>query len=440
MGIATGIPMTPIHVETPADAQCHIRIRQAILAAEQQLCQVALLMIAFEGDHATPEATEESIAQVGAILRESDVLWRGRAGEITVLLTSLRTSRDAVNVAEKILGKLNPVVHPNSGASLCRPKLGIALFPEHGVTPAALLHCAAMALKTANPENHRCVLYGQDSKSAIRSPLGLTVLSQAIARDQLYLNYQPKIDLQHNRITGLEVVTRWRHPERGLVMPTEFIPLAERTGLIVPLTLWVLNGALTQSRSWREAGFDVNIAVNVSMWNLHDPELPDQIAALLGATGVSPCRLEMEITESAIMDDPPRVMRTVKAIQDLGVRLTIDDFGIGYSSLAYLKKLPISAIKIDKSFTANMERDNNNAVIVRAIIDLGHNLGLKVIAEGVETLAVKEMLAAFGCDEAQGYYFSRPLSAPQIAESMRRNPSWLLHGYQPRKEWTASLT
>jgi EAL domain-containing protein (putative c-di-GMP-specific phosphodiesterase class I) len=419
--------MAPIHVEAAGDAQFHIQIRQAILAAQQHLFQLALLMIVFAGDSGITEAEDERVAQVGALLRGSDALWRGPNGEITVLLTSLRNSQDAIAVAEKILRELEHGVQPDSGAPLRRPKIGVSLFPDHGSTPAALLHCAAMALKTAHPDTRRCVLYGEHSKPATRTPLGLSVLRQAILRDQLCLSYQPKFDLQHGRLTGLEVLTRWRHPEYGLVMPTEFIPLAERTGLIAPLTLWVLNAALTQGRRWREAGINVDIAVNLSMWNLVDSELPDQVAALLDATGMSSIQLEMEITESAIMDDPRRVMRTVKAIRDLGVRFTIDDFGTGYSSLAYLKKLPVSSIKIDKSFILNLERDNDNAVIVRAIIDLSHNLGLKVIAEGVETLAAMEMLATLGCDEAQGYYFSRPLSAARVAEIMGRNSSSIVH-------------
>jgi diguanylate cyclase len=426
--------MTPIRAAE--DAQFHIQIRQAILAAQQHFCHVALLMIAFESDGATIEANEESMAQVSAILRDSDALWRGPNGAITVLLSSLRKSQDATAVAEKILRKLDGALHSSSGGAFCRPKIGIALFPEHGASPARLLHGAAMALKTAHPNTDRCALYGQYSKPSMRAPLRLSVLRQAILRDQLYLTYQPKIDLKHNRVTGLEVLTRWRHPEYGLVMPAEFIPLAERTGLIVPLTLWVLNEALTQCRRWREAGIDVDIAVNISMWNLDDPELPDHIVALLDETGVSPQQLEMEITESAIMDDPPRAIRTVKAMRDLGIRFTIDDFGTGYSSLAYLRKLPVSAIKIDKSFTLNMERDNDNAVIVRAIVDLGHNLGLKVIAEGVETLAAKEMLAAFGCDEAQGYYFNRPLSATHVAGLVRRGTSSMIYGNRNQEDLT----
>jgi EAL domain-containing protein (putative c-di-GMP-specific phosphodiesterase class I) len=197
-------------------------------------------------------------------------------------------------------------------------------------------------------------------------------------------------------------------------MPDEFIPLAERTGLIIPLTLWVLHRSLVQCRRWNDLGIHIGVAVNLSMWNLDALELPEQIAGLLKGVGVPPSKLELEITESAIMDDPQRAMRTLKAIRGLGVKFTIDDFGTGYSSLAHLKKLPVACIKIDKSFVQNMENDKDNAVIVRSIIELGHNLGLKVVAEGVETIEAKDMLSEFDCDEAQGYYFSRPVPTSDI--------------------------
>jgi EAL domain-containing protein (putative c-di-GMP-specific phosphodiesterase class I) len=208
-------------------------------------------------------------------------------------------------------------------------------------------------------------------------------------------------------------------------MPDEFIPLAERTGLIIPLTLWVLKQAVGQCRHWRSEGIKVSVAVNLSMWNLDTPELPEQIASILNNAKVPPGQLELEITESAIMEDPQRVMRTLKAIRELGVQFAIDDFGTGYSSLAHLKKMPVSSVKIDKSFTQSMETDNDSAVIVRAIIELGHNLGLKVVAEGVENLAAKEMLAGFGCDEAQGYYFGRPVTANDISRLLLTpQPAW----------------
>ena len=422
--------MTQIPLEVAQDAQFHIQIRQAVLVAQHSSRQVGVLMIDFDAGQSSTrdggglpnDTREKALALVAGTLRESDALCRRGGGRIAVLLPSLRNPDDAMLVADKILRKLDHLFQAANGAIPFRPKIGVSLFPNHGSTASTLLECADVALNTARQNNDHCILYSQQFGSP-RPPLRLSALRQAIVRDQLFPLYQPKIDLRNGRVTGLEVLTRWRHPEYGLIMPDEFIPLAERTGLIVPLTLWVLNEAMTQCRRWREHGIDSNIAVNLSMWNLDAPELPDQIAALLSSTGVSAAQLELEITESAIMDDPQRAMRTVKAIRELGVRFTIDDFGTGYSSLAYLKKLPVSSIKIDKSFTLNMESDNDSAVIVRAIVDLGHNLGLKVIAEGVETREAKEMLADFGCDDAQGYYFSRPITAPDITRFVRNAPA-----------------
>ncbi|HEY7553969.1 MAG TPA: bifunctional diguanylate cyclase/phosphodiesterase [Candidatus Binatia bacterium] len=419
--------MTYIPIEIADNAQFQIQVRQAIRAAQHSSTQVGLLMIDIEagepsfrnGDGLSNDTKEKAFALVTGTLRESDALSRISGAEIAVLLSSLRNPADALLVAEKILRKLDQLLEQKSGGGNFRPKIGVALFPDHGSSATTLLECADIALKSARRNNERCVLYSEEFSRSARPPLRLSVLRQAIVQDQLFPLYQPKIDLKSDRIVGLEVLTRWRHPEYGLIMPDEFIPLAERTGLIVPLTLWVLNASINQCRRWRDQGIHTGIAVNLSMWNLDTPELPEQLAALLNSTGVSADQLELEITESAIMDDPHRAMRTLKAIRELGVRFAIDDFGTGYSSLAYLKKLPVSSIKIDKSFTQNMESDNDSAVIVRAIIDLGHNLGLKVVAEGVETLEAKEMLTDFDCDEAQGYYFSRPVSAPDIARFMQ---------------------
>ena len=213
----------------------------------------------------------------------------------------------------------------------------------------------------------------------------MTELRHAIVADQLFLAYQPKVNLSGAYVTGVEALARWQHPERGVIAPDEFIPVAERTGLIIPLTLWVLQRALTQCRQWLDLGLDLSVAVNLTMWNLETQELPEQIAGLLRDTGVPPANLELEITESSIMGDPQKVITTLNNIRSLGVRFAIDDFGTGYSSFAYLTKLPVKSIKIDKSFVLSLDKDHDNALIVRSIIDLSHNLGLKVVAEGVET-------------------------------------------------------
>jgi EAL domain-containing protein (putative c-di-GMP-specific phosphodiesterase class I) len=293
--------------------------------------------------------------------------------------------------------------------------MGIALFPQHATTAESLIEGAGLALAEAKRTRKSYIIYSQEYR-AERPPLRMGELRQAITGGELFLLFQPKIDLATGLVSGLEALTRWQHPAFGLISPDEFIPVAERTGLIIPLTLWVLHQSLLQCRDWQHLGLEVNVSVNLSMWNLEAQELPDQLEGLLTRIGVAPEKLELEITESAIMVDPQRVMHTLMRIKNLGVRFAIDDFGTGYSSLAYLKKLPVSGIKIDKSFVLNMEVDRDNAVIVRSIIDLGHNLGLKVVAEGVETAEANEMLKSFQCDEAQGFYYSRPIPAYAITD------------------------
>jgi EAL domain-containing protein (putative c-di-GMP-specific phosphodiesterase class I) len=227
---------------------------------------------------------------------------------------------------------------------------------------------------------------------------------------ELVLYYQPKIDLQTGTAIGVEALARWHHPERGLLSPDEFIPLAERSNLLRPMTLYLLDSALRQANAWRTRGLEVSVAVNLSMQNLIDLRLPNDLARLLTSWRLAPGSLELEITESTIMADHRRAMTILSRLNKMGVTLSVDDFGTGYSSLAYLQSLPVSSLKIDKSFVMSMAEDPGNATIVQSTIDLGHSLGLKVVAEGVENEESYNKLVALGCDFAQGYFLSRPLS------------------------------
>ena len=242
---------------------------------------------------------------------------------------------------------------------------------------------------------------------------------------ELNLFYQPKVDLQTGKVRGVEALARWHHPERGLLSPDEFIPLAERSNLLRPMTIYLLDTALRQCNAWRARGLDIPVAVNLSAQNLLDLRLPNDIARLLTSWRLPPGSLELEITESTIMADQRRAMSILGRLNKMGVTLTIDDFGTGYSSLAYLQELPVETVKIDKSFVMTMDRDPGNATIVKSTIDLGHNLGLKVVAEGVETEKIYGTLAAMGCDYAQGYFLSKPLSHAEDDRLARR-----LHGVQ----------
>jgi predicted signal transduction protein with EAL and GGDEF domain len=399
-----------------------LRARQAILAAQHGIKQVGLLLIAIDNSEEThirhPELAKHFSEQISirlrTVLRDSDTIVRMDTGELAVLLPSVGGAEDVIFVASKVLIKLEEPLLMQGLSFDVQPRIGIALFPEHSTNADTLVRRADIALTTAKRKRSKYVLYSQEQNSVSRTPLRMSELRQAIVTDQLFLLYQPKINLKNSRIAGLEVLTRWQHPELGLISPDEFIPVAERTGLIIPLTLWVLHQGLLQCRAWNDMAIDVSVAINLSMWNLEAQELPDQIAGLIKSVGIPPDRLELEITESAIMGDPQKTMRTLTCIRDLGVRFTIDDFGTGYSSLAHLRKLPVTGMKIDKSFVQNMESDRDNAVIVRSIIDLGHNLGLKVTAEGVESQEAREMLVAFQCDEAQGYYFTQPIPATEV--------------------------
>jgi diguanylate cyclase (GGDEF)-like protein len=399
-----------------------LRVRQAILAAQHGVKQVGLLLIDLGGFNdfviqnsgLTQELAEKIWIRARTVLRDSDTIVQMDGGEIAVLLPSVAGPEDVIFVARKVLNKLEEPLLFRDVKIDVQPRIGIALFPEHSTNANNLVQRADNALTTAKKTRNKYVLYAQEHRNPSRPSLRMSELRQAIIADQLFLLYQPKINLKTGLIAGLEVLTRWQHPSLGLIPPDEFIPVAERTGLIIPLTLWVLHQSLLQCRAWNDMGIDVSIAVNLSMWNLEAQELPDQIAGLIKTVAMPPNSLELEITESAIMGDPQRTMRTLTLIRDLGVRFTIDDFGTGYSSLAHLRKLPVTGMKIDKSFVHNMESDRDNAVIVRSIIDLGHNLGLKVTAEGVETRGAKDMLLGFECDEAQGYYYSHPIPAQKI--------------------------
>ena len=414
-----------------------LRVRQAILAAQHGVKQVGLLLIAIDSPEnfvsqnfdLVQEFSETIWIRLRTVLRDSDTIVRMDGGELAVLLPSVAGPEDVVIVAQKVLSKLEEPL-PIEGLKFdVRPRIGMALFPEHSTNADSLVQRAGVALTTAKRTRNRYVLYAQDQHNTARAPLRMSELRQAIVADQLFLMYQPKIDLKTGSIAGVEVLTRWQHPKLGLIPPDEFIPLAERTGLIIPLTLWVLHQSLLQCRVWNDMGICTSIAVNLSMWNLEAQELPDQIAGLIKSVDMPPDRLELEITESAIMGDPLKTTRTLILIRDLGVRFTIDDFGTGYSSLAHLRKLPVTGMKIDKSFVQNMESDRDNAVIVRSIIDLGHNLSLKVTAEGVETQEAKDMLVGFKCDEAQGYYYSHPIPAREIIRLLKESrPRVTEHG------------
>ena len=294
--------------------------------------------------------------------------------------------------------------------------VGIAVFGEHGEDADALLQHADVAMYVAKRAHAGTAVYSaeQDTNDAERLALA-GELRRAIEQEELVVHYQPKADLQTGRIVGVEALVRWIHPERGFIPPDRFIGIAERTGLIKPLSRYVLRAAIDQCAAWAAEGLDLHVAVNLTIPDLLDLELPDRIAAMLADAGVPADRLELEVTESTILADPFRVRHVIDRLNELGIGLAIDDFGTGYSSLAYLKQLPVQTIKIDRSFVMDMLESESDAAIVRSTIDLARNLGLRVVAEGVETEAMWDALREQGCTLAQGYLISKPVSAADLA-------------------------
>jgi EAL domain-containing protein (putative c-di-GMP-specific phosphodiesterase class I)/GGDEF domain-containing protein len=419
-------PMNSNFACSALDAEFRLRTHQALLASQHSLRQVALILISLDGggNRSDPSSETHSAAynsilmRLRSDLRESDTVMKLTNNRIGVLLPSITGREDIDQVIKRLTGVLKESYEIDS----LEPRVGIAVFPEHSNDASSLFQRAEEALTEATATSSFYALYSMASNGLSNSRHWMSELRQAIVSDQLFLLYQPKVSLSSGNVVGVEVLTRWRHPKLGTIVPDKFIPVAERTGLIIPLTLWVLQQALDLCRQWREMGLDLSVAVNLTMWNLETQELPEQITGLLRDAGVPAKNLELEITESAIMSDPERVIRTLKQIRELGVQFAIDDFGTGYSSFAYLKKLPVECIKIDKSFILNVEADRDNALIVRSIIDLGHNLRLKVVAEGVETRASKDLLISFQCDEGQGYFFNPPVTADTITRILLEGP------------------
>ncbi|HVA88664.1 MAG TPA: GGDEF domain-containing phosphodiesterase, partial [Chloroflexota bacterium] len=304
--------------------------------------------------------------------------------------------------------------------------IGIILAPAHGEDAVTLLRRADVAMYAAKRGSGDYAVYAEDQDQYSPSKLSLTgELRQAINDGGLCLHYQPKVDLKTGRLDSVEALVRWPHPQRGFLPPDQFIPLAERSGLILPLSQWVLATALRQCRAWQDAGLEMRVAVNLSARLLQEEHLVEMITALMRAERVAPESLELEITESAVMQDPTRAIGLLRRLHEMGIRLSIDDFGTGYSSLAYLNRLPVDEVKIDKSFVLDLGRTGDGATIARSIIDLGHNLGLVVVAEGVEDAATYRLLAGMACDLAQGYYLSRPIPADQLTDWAAALP-WLM--------------
>jgi diguanylate cyclase (GGDEF)-like protein/PAS domain S-box-containing protein len=374
------------------------------------------------GHQAGDELLEAMADRLRTSLRESDVVARLGGDEFVVLLEGC-TPADLGHVANKMLASIGEplMLHGCTLDMTC--SIGIGIFPADGDDAATLLkHAdAAMYLAKERGKNNVQFYTAELADLAARQFVLESELRLALARDELFLHYQPKIDLATGEMRSVEALLRWEHPQRGLVPPNDFIPLAEERGLIVPIGRWVIQAACRQMREWRRAGLAVpRVAVNLSARQFASETLIEDLVRALEAHDIEPSQFEVELTESALMADPERANQVLRQVDAMGVRISIDDFGTGYSSLSYLKRFPARTVKIDRSFIRGLPGDTNDAAITQAVIAMAHSLGLAVVAEGVECETQLQTLREMGCDEVQGYLLGRPMPPADLALRMER--------------------
>ncbi len=409
------------------------RLEQAIQAGLRQQTTLALLIFNINnfkeindtlGHYNGDRLLKQVVSRLQGAARKSDTISRIDGKEFAILLPVIQKKEDIILFIKKIQKIFTESFSIDKLKFEIQIKIGTAIFPEHGKDVDTIMQRANIALFAAKQNNQQYTIYSSDLDK--QSPHRITMmgeLRQAIENDELVLNYQPKINLHTRRISGVEALVRWQHPEHGFLPPDEFIPMAERTGLIKLLSIWVLKQALSQAEKWHSKNLKLSIAINLSPTTFLDSDLPDLIIGMLSIYDIPAEYVILEITESSMIKDPDLAMEILNRLTSQGLKISIDDFGTGYSSLSYLKKLPASEIKIDKSFVSDMLKSDNDAVIVKSIIDLGHNLSLNVVAEGVEDKETVAHLKALGCDVLQGYYFSKPLSSEDFLNWLQKKGS-----------------
>ena len=402
----------------------HDRVDQALAAARRDGSTTAVMILDLDrfkeiNDTLGHDHGDILLTQLGprfrGVLREADTVSRLGGDEFGILLSGLHGVDEAIRLGGTLTACLIDPFQLSETDLEVGASIGIALCPDHGDGADSLMRRAEVAMYVAKAAQVPLSVYSAEHDHYTKDRLTLiTDLRRAIDGGEIVLEYQPKLDISRHMVVGVEALARWHHPDRGLVPPDVFVPLAEHTGLIRRLTPYVLNLAAAQCRAWRDAGLDLPVAVNLSVRDLLDPGLPDQVAELLRRHLLDPRSLVLELTESSVMDQPARAEEVLDRLASMGVTLAIDDFGTGYSSLAYLQRLPVRELKIDRSFVTGLRGNESDAAIVHSTIDLGHNLGLTVVAEGVEDAESLERLAAMGCDIAQGYHVARPMPPEKI--------------------------
>ena len=400
------------------------RVSQGLLAARRGGLAPAVMLMDLDrfkeindtlGHQAGDRVLEEVARRLTAALRETDTIARLGGDEFAILLPGVRSQQAAVRVARVVQSALDEPVGVQDMALSVEASIGIALSPDHGEDVDALLRCADVAMYRAKGSGTGYAVYTPEGEEGARDRLRMAAeLRRAPGKGEIEVHYQPKACLATGRVSGVEALARWRHPRLGLLGPDAFIAMAEQTGAIRRLTLDILAQSLGQCRSWSDGGYPVPVAVNLSALHLLDSELPRDVARALDRAGVAPAMLELEITEGAVMANPVRAMEVIERLRRMGVRLAIDDFGVGHSSLGQLADMPVHVLKIDRSLISDLTPGSRAAMIVGSTIELGRNLGLEVVGEGVETAEGWEELRRLGCDVAQGYLISHPVPAGEI--------------------------
>ena len=415
------------------------RLTQAMAQCRRHDRQLAVMFIGLDrfkrinnalGHPVGDEMLKRVARALATVVRESDSVFRYGSDEFVVLVGDVSDPQQTKGVAEKLLNAIS-TPQPIDGHDLTvTASLGISLYPTDGFDAVALIKKAETAMRNVKengPNDYR--FFTEDMNRRARQQQTIeSGLRLALQRKEFVLHYQPKLDLTNGKVVGVEALVRWNRPDQGMVFPSDFIPVAEDSGLIVPLSQWVLQEACQQACRWQAQGMrPLSLSVNISAIDFRQRGFVEGIARTLKETGFAPTQLELEITESVLMQNIDTTVATLKAIKQLGVRLAIDDFGTGYSSLSYLQKFPVDVLKIDQSFVGDLSIDSNDAKLVSTIISLGKSLNLHIIAEGVETREQLEFLKLHQCEEAQGYYFSRAVEPQAFVEWMtewetRQNP------------------
>ncbi|MFL6620672.1 MAG: putative bifunctional diguanylate cyclase/phosphodiesterase [Povalibacter sp.] len=423
------------------------RLRQAISSIRDSNTRLAVLVMDLDrfkyvNDTLGHAVGDHVLQQVGlrlrSLLRKQDTVARLGGDEFAILIEDADGSV-ALRVAHKILAALEqPIAYEDQPLDV-GTSIGIAHFPHHGNDAGTLLRNADIAMYVAKRNKSGYAIYDPEYDTHQQQQLSLLgEIRSAVERNELRVHYQPKISLSCSAAAAVEALLRWQHPVRGFIPPSEFIPFAEQTGYIKILTRWVLDEAIRQCGTWHAKGIALKVSINLSARDLMNRELPDMIAGLLHQHGTPAGMICLEITESGFMEDPAYAQKVLERLNALGVMLSIDDYGTGYSSLSYIAKLPVDELKIDRSFVSHMKEDPTTSMIVRSTIELGHSLGLKVVAEGVEDEQSLEMLRELGCDHAQGYYMSRPLPPADLEEWLRTS-RWGQVPYEPNATARISL-